>query len=266
MTDTEILKWGTDNIVWAGNAHTNQDSRKEQKPLMIVDHMSMGSKSSCISWFTSPGNKNSSAHFLVGLDGSVYQFVSIYKNAWGNGLTAGMANATSELVHEMGQNISVNRYSVSIEHEGGIEDYGDLSTEQLNSSILLHKFIIAFVKKNFNHTIEPTRKFIVGHYEINKRDKMNCPGSAFPFTKIIAALGGKTENLPFDDIYEHWAKDLILEAVSLGLVSGRSGSKNFFPDDRASRAESITLIVALYHKIKEEFEEVLKEISNSTFK
>jgi hypothetical protein len=157
------------------------------------------------------------------------------------------SKATAEIVKARG--VSPNKYCVSIEHEGISETKGALTEAQLQSTIMLHAYIIEYVQDNFHITIQPNRQRILGHFEINPKDKMNCPGKLFPFEKIIGGVKKLSNTLPFDDIEEHWAKDFILEGVELGIING-DGTREFKPDKAPTRAEITKIAVTLYKKLK----------------
>ncbi len=231
-------------INFVGNEHTNKSTRRGQVPCCIVNHISEGSKESCINWFTSPTNKVSSAHFLVGRDGTIYQFVPIEEMAWANGLSQQQLSlATAAIVAVKGMN--PNWYSVSIEHEGVYaETKGALTAEQLESTIWLHKYIINYVKENFSSRIVADRNHILGHYEIDPVRKPHCPGEQFPFDKIISSL---TKQLPFSDIYGHWAEDSIVSLHSAGLVNGFPDG-TFKPNQTITRAEVAAIVSKLLTK------------------
>jgi N-acetyl-anhydromuramyl-L-alanine amidase AmpD len=245
----EVKAWAEENIVWAGNANTNKSSRDHYLPEVIVDHITEGSAESCIDWFTSTGNKESSAHFLVSRKGKVYQFVDIKDKAWTQGISLDMIpKATAEIVKL--RQVNPNLYGVGIEHEGVYEETkGALTEAQLNATTWLHAYIIDYVKDNFGITITADRKHIIGHYEVNPVNKPNCPGELFPFNTIIQKLGGIGEQLPFDDIADHWAKTTIVEALSLGLVKG-NGTRQFNPDKAATKAELTQVALNLYKMLK----------------
>ncbi|GKX27841.1 hypothetical protein SH1V18_03210 [Vallitalea longa] len=179
-------------IIWKGNSNTNKSTRRGYAPRIIVDHITEGSASSALCWFTSSGNKVSSAHFLVTKAGEIYQFVKIEDNAWANGINSkDIKNATASMVKEM--NVNPNWYSISIEHEGIYKQTkGELTEEQLKATIWLHQYIIDYVKDKWNIEIPVDRKHIIGHYEISPRRKPNCPGQKYPFNQIIESLNNKT--------------------------------------------------------------------------
>jgi len=238
-----ILEWGKQNIKFVGNVNTNKSSRRGCIPQIIVNHISEGSMSSMISWFTSPNNDVSSAHFGVSKTGKIYQFVAIEDCAWANGLTSGIENATAELVRQKGKSENPNWYSVSIEHEGvWSETKGALTPEQLEATKMLHLYIIEYVKQKYGHTIQPSRKTIIGHYEIDKKQRPNCPGQLFPFASIIKSL---TE--PYYDIKGHWAESLIRQAIAEGWAKGYPDG-TFQPDKPITRAEAVALITAAIKK------------------
>lgn len=186
-------------VKFAGNKHTNKSSRRGFKPIIIVDHISQGTISSLINWFTSPNNKVSSAHYGVSRKGDIYQFVDIKKNAWGNGIKLkNIKNSTSDLVKS--KYVNPNWYSISIEHEGVYEQTkGKLTEEQKEATIWLHKHIQQEVKRIYGHEIKLDREHILGHYEIDPVRKPFCPGELFPFDEIIAELN--------KDQVPSWAKE-----------------------------------------------------------
>lgn len=71
------------------------------------------------------------------------------------------------------------------------------------------------------------------------------------FTTMMARLSGAAydgENV-FDDISEHWAREYINIAASLGWVEGENGA--FRPDDNITRAEVVTLINRVLGRLPE---------------
>jgi len=171
----------------------NFENRYGFSPDIIVNHITAGTKvSSALNWFANPAAQASS-HFIVDVDGTIYQCVPIDKAAWGNGTSVKAGDnryyglSTIEAVKSRRTN--ANFYTVSIEHVnvGG----GALTALQLAATIELHKYIISEVKRIYDVTIPIDRNHIVGHYQINPVTKPNCPGACFPFDKILAGLTAK---------------------------------------------------------------------------
>mgnify|MGYP000456708466 FL=1 len=225
-----LQNWYKNNVKWAGSDLTNKSSRRGYAPEIIVDHITDGSAQSCINWFNSPNNTQSSAHFLVARDGKAYQFVAIEDNAWANGIdVSDIPKAKAAIVKSKG--VNPNWYSVSIEHEGIYnETRGALTQKQLESTIMLHRYIIAYVKDRYNTTIPANRNHILGHYEINPTRKPNCPGEKYPFDYIITELNRKeTIELTWREILkkvasapEEWER-AINTAVNLATIQGDIG-------------------------------------------
>jgi len=213
------------DILFVGNEFTNSSSRKGYIPRCIVNHITEGNKNSCISWFTSKENRNSSTHFLVARDGEIYQFVEIGDMAWGNGLN----------IKE-----NPNLYTVSIEHEGIYsETHGELNALQLESSIALHKHIMKFIKEKYNYIFEVDRNNIVGHCDIDPIRKPNCPGENFPYNEIISKIKYDLD-LPVD-IKNHWAETIIINLYNKRILQG-NGTDKFNPDKHITKAETAALV------------------------
>ncbi|MGX8702084.1 N-acetylmuramoyl-L-alanine amidase [Caproiciproducens sp.] len=185
----------------------NFNSRGPWAPNVIVNHITGGNKvSSAINEFTV--NDRASAHFVVDLDGTVYQCVDIRQAAWGNGTsqtqyysavqdgkTVSLASKVwsqySKLDIVRNRKVNANLYTISIEHvnAGG----GVLTAPQLAATIELHKYIIAEVKRIYGITIPIDREHITGHCFIAPKTKPSCPGAYFPYDSILAGILGKIE-------------------------------------------------------------------------
>ncbi|TYQ15871.1 UNVERIFIED_CONTAM: Negative regulator of beta-lactamase expression [Acetivibrio alkalicellulosi] len=241
----KLMKWADENIIFVGNSNTNRSNRRGHRPEMIVNHISEGSISSLINWFTNTTNTESSAHFAVDRQGKVYQFVDIEDNAWANGLTSGIGNATASVVLQKGKDINPNWYSVSIEHEGVYsQTKGQLTPKQLESTKILHSYIIEYIYDKYSFKIKPNRDRIIGHKEIDKVQRANCPGELFPFDEIIDYLRNYSE--PFLDISGHWAKEQIIKAYQDGWIKGYPDG-TFQPDKPITRAEVVAIILAKHN-------------------
>ncbi|MGE5265381.1 MAG: N-acetylmuramoyl-L-alanine amidase, partial [Acidobacteriota bacterium] len=102
--------------------------RSGQKVKAVVLHIAAGPMSAVFPTFNNPAGLTS-AHFCVGKDGSIEQYVSIDDTAYGNGLkfTNGQwFNARGVLVQPTWQDLqspnNPNLYTISIEHDGQPED------------------------------------------------------------------------------------------------------------------------------------------------
>jgi len=255
----ELQEWAKENIKFVGNSYTNQSGRRGCVPIIIVDHITEGSCSSCVNWFTSAGNYISSAHFLVCKSGKIFQFVEIEKCAWANGLAKkNIYKATSKVVRSM--KVSPNWKSVTVEHEGIYnQTYGALTSLQLASTIKLHEYIIAYVKDAYGHTIKDDRDHIIGHCEVSPSRKPNCPGKLYPFTKVIEGLNKKEEKvLTMSDIRKilgmkdvsDWGDPEIIKAQENGLLLGKHKS-----DEIVQLGTLMTILNRMYEKLKEELKE-----------
>jgi N-acetylmuramoyl-L-alanine amidase len=175
----------TREIVWKGNGNTNSSSRGAYVPILIVDHISVGTMASMDSWFTSPGNKTSSANYGVAKDGSIHQYVDIRRMAWANGIgAADIAASKTPVVHDH-PGVNPNLYSVSIEHEG---TDGDLTPEQFEASLWLHRYIQNEVLRIWGTRFELDPYHVIGHFMVNPVGKPFCPGPKFPWSRLYAEL------------------------------------------------------------------------------
>lgn len=127
----------------------------------IVVHLMDGSMEGTAAWFADPRSRVS-AHYGVGLDGRVAQYVGEQDTAWHAGVWAS------------------NLSSVGIEHEGRHPAGGDWapSAAQLDASARLAAEVCA------RHGIAPSSETIVPHSSINPR-KPRCPGPGFPLEEYI---------------------------------------------------------------------------------
>ena len=241
-----------DSIKWVGNSYTNKSSRRNHTPKMICNHITEGTTGSCVNWFTSGSNYVSSAHFLVAKNGTVYQFVDIEDAAWTNGLARkNIHKSTSALVRSI--NCSPNWYSVTVEHAGvWSSTKGKLTKAQLKASIMLEKYIIAYVEDTYKHTIEADREHILGHYEISPVRKVNCPGQKFQFKELIEGINKKKEQvLKMSDLRKileikecKWADPEIDLAIEYGLLT---------QDHKSDEIVTLGVLMTILNRMYEKF-------------
>lgn len=138
----------------------NFSSREGYKPEVIVVHISAGSLTSMTNWFQTP-NSQASAHYGVGKDGSVLQYVEEKNKAW----HAGRVNNPNFKLYKQG--INPNLYTIGIENEG--LDLVNATDTQRKS---LYELIIDVCKRN---NIPIDRDHIIGHYQIDSINRQYCP-------------------------------------------------------------------------------------------
>lgn len=147
----------------------------------ICDHIMQGYIAGSFARFNNPGQEVS-AHFGVGLSGRIVQFVDMGRSAWANGILQDGFDVTLPWLLECKtKGINPNRRTISIEHEGftGVK----MPEAQYQATLFLHKEIIKAWPN-----IRPGRKTIIGHNQISPKDKPFCPGSGFPFDRLITDL------------------------------------------------------------------------------
>jgi N-acetylmuramoyl-L-alanine amidase len=170
------------NIINIPSQH-HTSGRKRFRPEAIVIHIMEGTLSGTDSWFRDSRSKVS-AHYGIGNNGEIHQYVEEINTAW----HAGRVNAPVwPLIKSGGNNmfINPNLYTIGIEHEGN-ED-SDWTDKMYEASASLIKDI------STRWGIPIDRSHIIGHHEIYSLK--TCPGSKVDLSKLISLAGG-TVNAP----------------------------------------------------------------------
>ena len=171
-------------IVWKGAHPSNiRAGRGGAVPEALTIHTMAGTLAGCDSWFnTFPHIVRingrdvdvgpASAHFGVGRNGEVHQYVKLEDQAIANGAEAG---ATAWLVRE-NPNVNMNAVTISIEHD----DLGraELPTvAQLEASARLAAWLweTAILPSGATN-LALDRNHIIRHSEFAPRSRANCPG------------------------------------------------------------------------------------------
>lgn len=168
----------------------NRSSRGKSIPIAIVNHITAGSLKSVDSWFTSKDNDQASAHFCIGRNGEIHQYVNLKERAWHAGLAIeGIQHATHPLIKRF-KKVNPNAYTIGIEHEGYKEhgEDGTLTEEQFWASVWLHRYIREQVIEIYGRYIELNETNVMGHFEVDPRRKPNCPGKNFPWERLFKEL------------------------------------------------------------------------------
>jgi N-acetyl-anhydromuramyl-L-alanine amidase AmpD len=179
--DYPVAAWHGSPNFWTG--------RNGQDLVAICDHIMQSSIESADSWFKNVASEVS-AHFGVALDGRVWQWVKVGNAAWANGITNKSDVGVDWLQQALKEGINPNLLTVSIEHEGYSGQA--MPDKQFKATLKLHKFLIA------QHNIPIDREHITGHYQYDDVNRHNCPGSGFPFARLMAELSGKIVSQPDD--------------------------------------------------------------------
>ncbi len=151
------------------------------QPQLIVIHVIVGSLLSADRWFNNPV-ASVSAHYGVGCDGRVHQYVAESDTAFHAGI---VVNPECELVMSR-PNVNPNYYSIGIEHEG---QPGDAWTdEQAAASAAL----IADIARRWNIPVDS--QHVIQHHEV--RASKTCPGGQEKVDLLIA----RARTAPVQDV------------------------------------------------------------------
>ncbi len=165
--------------------------RSGQTVAAVVLHIAAGNMSGVFQTFNDP-TRMVSAHFCVGKNGAIEQYVSVNDTAFGNGLTwqnGQWLNPRGKPVKPTWQDLipqkNPNLYTVSIEHEGQPQDQWTPQIYDANNRLL------TWIAAQFNLAYIPHRT-LVGHYEIDPVDRPNCPGPNVEYARIAADITATT--------------------------------------------------------------------------
>src|ERR1700674_4026542 len=141
------------------------------RPELIVIHVIVGSLLSADRWFNNPA-ASVSAHYGVGCDGHVHQYVAETDTAFHAGV---VVNPDCELVLDR-PHVNPNYYSIGIEHEGQPDD--PWTDEQAAASAAL----IAEIAQRWK--IPTDDRHVIQHHQI--RASKTCPGGQQKVALLIA--------------------------------------------------------------------------------
>ena len=129
---------------------------------LILHHTAGPTDEGCISWFEKPESQVSS-HFLVGLDGRLWQFVSLEHRSW---------HAGPSLLHGR---VALNRTSIGVEITGD-GNRVPFTRAQIETVVRLVGVLTA------QYGIQAP--WIAGHEHIAPERK-NDPGALFPWNEVV---------------------------------------------------------------------------------
>jgi N-acetylmuramoyl-L-alanine amidase/LysM domain len=192
----------------------------QNQPLFFVDHIMAGWKST----MDRPGWQDSagiSAHFGIGQDGSISQYVNIFDASYANGLTgtigetsfgkdkydrsnrhlAAVENtpgATWRFLRlngipywnlidpEAGLSL-LNARSITIEHEG-VKPEAPWTRAMVEADLVVKFWCLQELQRDGYAPIVIDDDAIVGHHQIDPVNRPNCPGNGRPKATILARL------------------------------------------------------------------------------
>lgn len=152
--------------IWKGAAQGNfrKGRTANAKPMTVVIHLMDGTLVGTDAWFNTPRPKApTSAHYGIGKNGALHQYVLESDTAYHAGVPAGYTGTTWKL---WDHHTNPNDLTIGIEHEGTIHDVW--TPAMLDVSTSLCADICA------RYGIPVDRDHIIGHSEI--WPPHNCPG------------------------------------------------------------------------------------------
>ena len=211
--------------------------RNGKKIIAICNHITAGKYPGCQSWLCNP-NAKASSNYIITRTGKIIQLVKDEDTAWANG----GVNKPSWILYD---GTNPNRYTISIEHEGYGSNGGDgnLTEQQYQATLCLHRQLI----NKWNIPID--RNHIIGHFEIDKINRPNCPGKAFPWDRLMKDLTSGV----IDDMLEKWQEDMGKNAVKNLAKMGLLNSPEYWEKKLGEKTENwifFEMIKKLAEKIK----------------
>lgn len=150
MAELKKIWKGSPNF-WAG--------RKGQRSEAIVIHIMAGTLAGTDGWFNNPASQVS-AHYGIGKNGEVHQYVKEEDAAWHAGITS---QPSWKLLKP---NVNPNLYTIGIEHEGQPEDIWTDAMKQASTQL------IKSACEQWQIPLD--RDHIIGHYQLTAK-KPNDP-------------------------------------------------------------------------------------------
>lgn len=160
------------NKEWIGCASNNFRPGRPvgQHPEAIVIHVITGSLKSADGWFNNPV-ANVSAHYGVGIDGQIHQYVAETDTAYHAGI---VVNPTAPLVQDR-PNLNPNFYTIGVEHEGQPEDAWTEAQATASAALI--------VELAQRWSIPLDGQHIIAHHQI--RASKTCPGNQQKVDELI---------------------------------------------------------------------------------
>ncbi len=166
------------DIVWKPVKNLS-NGRFGYKPEAIVVHIAEGWLNGAYEWFNNSAS-NASAHYMVGKNGVIWQFVADEDTAW----HAGGVNQPRWAL--LKPRINPNLYTIGIEHEGFT---GEKWTKEMYEA---SGELIAMLCSKYQIPLD--RNHIIGHNQINSVTRSRCPGDGVDLDKLIEIAKTKSDD------------------------------------------------------------------------
>jgi len=169
---------------WIGCAPGNFRSGRPHgfQPIGIVLHVMEGTLSGTDAWFNNPSAKVS-AHYGVGVDGQIHQYVAEDDTACHAGI---VVNPTAALVLAR-PNVNPNYYTIGIEHEGQGQDSWTAQQSAASANLVVDIASRWGIALDVDH--------VFAHHEV--RASKPCPGSIEKARQILSlAIAQAPSNQP----------------------------------------------------------------------
>ena len=173
-----IRRWRTTNC-WVG--------RPFGPPIAFVLHTQAGGESGTVAEFLNSSSQLS-AHYVVGLDGTLACFIDPADRAWSNGVLE-PGNGWTTIAQDCGIDPALNPNHVTVSCE--TEDLGDpcqpVTDRQYNSLL----YAAREVKGRYPNSL----RYLASHADISPQSRAHCPGDRWiasgRFQALADALGLK---------------------------------------------------------------------------
>jgi N-acetylmuramoyl-L-alanine amidase len=164
------------SITWIGSPH-HFNGRQGHQPIALVLHTMGGTLAGCDSWFRNPSSQVS-AHYGIGLDGEIHQYVKLEDGAWANG------------VLESGNHwpgpagVNPNLLTVSIETEDKGRAAQEVNLAQYAATLAVGRLVVRQC---------PSIRYLLSHTVISPKSRPSCCGPRWTqsgkFAQLAADLG-----------------------------------------------------------------------------
>ena len=171
--------------------HNYDVGRSGHAVTAVVLHIAAGPMTAVFPTFNNPGGL-ASAHFCVGKDGRLEQYVSINDTAYAVGMRYSNGrwfNPRGIACNPSWQGLqppyNPNLYTISVEHEGQPEDQWTSPMYDANNRLLqwLARQLSAVQSQPFQYVVHQS---LIGHSEIDPIDRPHCPGPNVEWARIAA--------------------------------------------------------------------------------